>query len=131
MAIGSEEITKWMLLLVGSLCVTAIVIFMSWIDYKKNKDKKESRPDPIFKGVLWGLGIWAVMFILELVGIFEPGWNQEHFWVHIPIMVVLVSVCIWAVKRNEPMPERKLYAICLRKLEERFQAKIYIGKTNC
>lgn len=110
-----------------SVSIIALLGLIYWVDSKK---KTKEKNDPIWKGIVYTLLIWASLFLAESFGFFEKGWNQEHFYIHIIVAFCLVGIFMFVANRRKPLSYEKQKAIVLSLLDSEYNAETYKGGAN-
>jgi hypothetical protein len=113
----------------GIFCTFGLIGFLSWLDFKKSEHNTK-KTDPILKALIISFGLSGILFLAEAVGYFEKGWNQKFFWVHILILVSIISIYMIIASRKKPLPYWKQKAIIKQILKEEYEADSYVGKAN-
>lgn len=122
--------TKILMLVLGCLFLL-VFCFIYYIDYLKQKNIKEQKQDPIYKGFLIAALISAVLFLAEGVGFFTRGWNQQHYYLHLILPTCIIIVYFWVISKNNPLCYEDLVDYAYKYLGLTFPGiKIPVGKAK-
>ena len=97
-----------------------------WIEYKKSQHGQK-KMDPVSKGLILSGLLIMVFFVAESVGYLEKGFNQQYFWVHILIAIIIVSIFLFVAYSKRPLPYKKQKQIVKDLIDQEYQAESYIG----
>ena len=114
---------NWVLV-IALVCSTIAVIFLIWIDYKRDKDIPKNQQDPMMSALFMALIFFVVSLLitfgLEAMNKFEDGWTQDHIIWHIGLMIAVFGLSIWAKRKIHPKSIEKLQLIADEYIEEFF-----------
>lgn len=103
-----------------------LIGFIYWIDSKKPSKKR----DPITKAIILSGFLMAVMFTAEAVGYLEKGWNSENFWVHILLVMSMISMFLFIANRKKPLSYEKQKRIAKTYIAQEYYGKDYVGTAD-
>lgn len=98
-----------------------------YIDYLKGKEKKDSKIDPVSKGLMLSFLISGLMFLGEAFGFFEEGFNSKFLWLHFVIAVSLITIFMFVAKRKNPLPYNKQRKIAINYVKDEYYTNEYVG----
>ena|SRR3990167_4914605 len=100
-----------------------LIGFIYWIESKKPKQTA----DPIQKGIVLTVFIWAVLFLAEAFGFFEQHWNQKHFYIHLILAFCIVGIFLMVAIRKKPKSYEQQKVKVMNLIEEEYKAREYQG----
>lgn len=121
------SILPYVLLFLAAMIIVIALVGMEYINYKKNKDKPDPKPDPVNKSLKFTLGVLLLVVILELLGIFEKGFVKKYYWVFLVCFLALFLFYNSKLKKRDPMAPEKLFKKALEYVENMSKGNEYIG----
>ena len=100
--------------------------FIYYIESKKPKEKT----DPVVKGIMLSLLLIGLLFLAELIGFFEKGWNQKHFLIHIAIGFVIIGIYLIVAYRKKPLSYSKQKQIVKGYAISEYGGAEYVGDAD-
>ena len=107
-----------------------LVAVLAWIDYKKSVSKPKHKPDYVTRSILLSAFIIAVLLLCEGLGIINPGWSREHWWVYAGIVISIFLLNFWSMIKKSPIKFERLKMIALDHIKEQFNAEPYKGEAE-
>lgn len=105
-----NNIGFWIFLAIALFVLGAIVIFSTWISYKRTKELPNPKTNPFILAIIAVAVTLIIPVFLMAVGYLDKEWVQEHWWLFAGMAFVIAFAIIYMNLKQKRIPFEKLYS---------------------